>query len=495
MVRWLLLWAQRQKAAALLILRRGSLAPGRCCSSSSSRGPDMDDDVLRRTVSALPPYETREKPPALLEGPSREFVQFYQGLEAAGRPAFLAKLAAEYGAEHGLVSELCGRVTEAQGRGRDLGALLQAEDRLRHSLTPRYKLLINHISRLEGGVKFIVDLRADILQSLESKTADSPQLREMNGILKMLLSDWFSIGFLNLERITWQSSCDLLQKISEYEAVHPVRNWADIKRRVGPYRRCYVFTHNAMPREPLVVLHVALTDDISKNIQAIVRCGQSPELSEDVNKITTAVFYSISSSQRGLQGVELGNYLIKRVVKELQGEFPHMNQFSSLSPIPGFTIWLLGTLSVHIKEGKTNQIFTELEYKKIQDVIEGPVLETLKSLLTTNEWMRSDKLVRVLEMPLMRLCAWYLYGEKHRGAALNPVANFHLQNGAVLWRLNWLADTSPRGLSSSIGMMANYRYFLENTNHNSVQYLRTRHIEASEQILSLVTQCQKISKL
>ncbi|GCB64497.1 malonyl-CoA decarboxylase, mitochondrial [Scyliorhinus torazame] len=491
MVRWPLLWARRGEAAAALLSRyRGSLAPGRGCSSSSSgsRGPDMDE-LLRRTVAALPPYESRGISPALREGPSQEFVDFYRALETDGRAALLTKLAADYGADHGLVSQLCGQVTE----GRDVDALLQAEARLRYSLTPRYKLLIGHICRLEGGVKFLVDLRADILQLLQSQSADSPQLREMNGILKMLLSDWFSVGFLNLERITWHSSCDLLQKISMYEAVHPVRNWVDIKRRVGPYRRCYVFTHNAMPREPLVVLHVALTDDIAKNIQAIVQYGPSPERSEDVNKITTAIFYSISTSQQGLQGVELGNYLIKRVVKELQGEFPHMKKFSSLSPIPGFTTWLLEILQ--IKEGKSNQIFTELEYKEIQDAIEGPVLETLKRLLSTNEWVRSDKLVRALEMPLMRLCAWYLYGEKHHGAALNPVANFHLQNGAVLWRLNWLADVSPRGLSSSSGMMANYRYFLEDTNHNSIQYLRSRHIEASEQILSLAAQCQKSSKL
>uniref|UniRef100_UPI00398EB9D7 malonyl-CoA decarboxylase, mitochondrial n=1 Tax=Pristiophorus japonicus TaxID=55135 RepID=UPI00398EB9D7 len=492
MVRLPLVWAQRTNATALLGYHR--LTPSISSAAAAARGPDMDE-ILRRTVAAVPAYETREKPlsPAVFEAQTREFVCFYRGLAAARRPAFLTRLATEYGADHDRVAELCGRVAEAQSRG--LGALLQAEDRLRHSLTPRYKFLIGHISRLEDGVKFIVDLRADVLQCLSSKSADSPEIREMNGILKTLLSNWFSIGFLNLERVTWQSSCELLQKISEYEAVHPVRNWTDIKRRVGPYRRCYVFTHCAMPREPLVVLHVALSDDISNNIQAIVRQGPSPETTEDVNKITAAIFYSISSTQPGLQGVELGNYLIKQVVKELQAEFPHMNQFSSLSPIPGFTKWLVGIISDQIKEGTSKRIFTQTEYKEIQGINEGSVLETLKRLLTTNEWVRSDKFVRVLELPFMRLCAWYLYGEKHRGGALNPVANFHLQNGAVMWRLNWLADTSTRGISSSSGMMVNYRYFLEDTNQNSVQYLRTRHIEASEQILSLVAQFQKISKL
>ncbi|XP_055504907.1 malonyl-CoA decarboxylase, mitochondrial [Leucoraja erinacea] len=481
----------------LLLLRAGrrqAAAAVRCYQvrarfSSATRGPDMDE-ILRRTVEACEP---RDKPAlaVLYEEQTREFVRFYRGLSAEQRPGFLARLTAECGVEHGRVGELCGRVAEARG----MGPLMQAEQRLRSSLTPRYSVLIGRICGLEDGVKFIVDLRADVLRCLETKAADCPHIREMEETLKKLLSNWFSIGFLKLERITWQSSCDLLEKISQYEAVHPVRSWTDIKRRVGPYRRCYVFTHRAMPGEPLVVLHVALTDDISKNAQTIVGRDPSPEITEDVNKITTAIFYSISSTQPGLHQVHLGNYLIKQVVKELQGEFPHMKQFSSLSPIPGFTKWLAGTISDQMKEGTTNRILTQAESKEIQEIVGGPVLETLKRLLITNEWVKTEKLVRVLELPLMRLCAWYLYGEKHRGAALNAVANFHLQNGAVMWRLNWMANTSPRGISSSSGIMVNYRYFLEDTNYNSVQYLKTRHIEASKQILSLVAQFQKTSKL
>lgn len=131
----------------------------------------------------------------------------------------------------------------------------------------------------------------------------------------------------------------------------------------------------------------------------------------------------------------------------------------------------------------------------ISDITGAPAAEALKRLLTNNEWMRSERLVKALEDPMMRLCAWYLYGEKHRGFALNPVANFHLQNGAVMWRLNWMADTSPRGATSSCGMMVNYRYFLENTSANSSNYLRMKYIEASEQVLGLVSQFKKNSKL
>nr|XP_033799701.1 malonyl-CoA decarboxylase, mitochondrial [Geotrypetes seraphini] len=464
--------------------------------SMSLRRPEAAggmEDVLSRSVPPLPAYETKEKSPPPPEAQGLGFMRYYAALERPERAACLARLAAGFGVDHAAVAELSGKVPQVQQQ-REPGALLQLEDRLRYYLNPQYKLLFSHLSRLDGGMKFLVDLRADILESLAAKLAEGPHLREMNGVLRSMLSEWFSVGFLNLERVTWQSSCELLQKISEYEAVHPVRNWTDMKRRVGSYRRCYAFFHSAMPGEPLIVLHVALTNQISNNIQSIVKEVSTSE-AEDANKITSAIFYSISSTQQGLQGVELGTYLIKRVVKELQGEFSQIEQFSSLSPIPGFTKWLLGELTSQMKESGRNGLFTDLECKEISDITGGPVTETLKKLLTTSEWTKSDRLVKALEMPLMRLVAWYLYGEKHRGFALNPVANFHLQNGAVMWRINWMADTSPRGVTLSCGMMVNYRYFLQDTSTNSARYLRMKHIEASEQVLNLVSQFQKNSKL
>ncbi|KFO35764.1 Malonyl-CoA decarboxylase, mitochondrial, partial [Fukomys damarensis] len=349
-------------------------------------------------------------------------------------------------------------------------------------------------SKLDGGVRFLVRLRADLLEAQALKLVEGPHVREMNGVLKSMLSEWFSSGFLNLERVTWHSPCEVLQKISESEAVHPVKNWMDMKQRVGPYRRCYFFSHCSTPGEPLIVLYVALTSDISSNIQAIVK-EQPPSEMEERNRITTAIFYSISLTQQGLQGVELGTFLIKRVLKELQKEFPQLGAFSSLSPIPGFTKWLLGLLNSQTREHGRNELFTDLECKEIVEIVGSPIRETLRPLLSSSEWPQSEKLVRVLQAPLMRLCAWYLYGEKHRGFALNPVANFHLQNGAMIWRINWMGDSSPRGLSSSCGLMANYRYYPEETGPNSTAYLGSKTIKASEQVLSLVAQFQKNSKL
>ncbi|XP_062817918.1 malonyl-CoA decarboxylase, mitochondrial [Anolis carolinensis] len=429
-----------------------------------------------------------------------EFMRCYGALEEAGeaRAEVLGRLARDFGVEHGRVAEACAEVARLQARGEALGeagALLQAEGRLRRLLTPRYRGLFLQLGRKgEGGLRFLVRLRRDLLAALGTTNAPAPHLREMNSVLKDMLSEWFSTGFLSLERVTWQSPCEILQKISDSEAVHPVRNWLDMKRRVGSYRRCYYFVHRAIPGEPLIVLHVALTDEISSSIQAIVKEAPSLEV-EDANKITTAIFYSISSTQQGLQGVELGSHLIKRVVAELQMEFPQIKVFSTLSPIPGFTKWLVGLLSSMSKESARSNPFTDPEYREIGEITGDPVTETLKRLLTNNEWVRSERLVRALQAPLLRLCAWYLYGEKHRGHALNPVANFHLQNGAVLWRLNWMADTSPRGISASCGMMVNYRYVLEDTASNSAAYLGSKHIEASEQVLSLVAQFQQNSKL
>ncbi|KAM6222844.1 malonyl-CoA decarboxylase, mitochondrial [Rhynchocyon petersi] len=452
------------------------------------------DELLRRAVPATPVYELREKTPAPAEGQCADFVSFYGGLsEVSERAELLSRLAQGFGVDHGQVAEQSAGVLQLHQQPREAAVLLLAEDRLRYALVPRYRGLFHHISKLDGGVRFLVRLRADLLQAQTLKLVEGPHVREMDGVLKSMLSEWFSSGFLNLERVTWHSPCEVLQKISESEAVHPVRSWMDIKRRVGPYRRCYFFSHCSTPEEPLVVLHVALTSEVTSNIQAIVK-EYPPSETEDKNRILAAMFYSISLTQQGLQGVELGTFLIKRVIRELQREFPQLGAFSSLSPIPGFTKWLLGLLSSQKEHGR-NQLFTDSETQEITTVVGGPLPETLKVLLSGHEWVKSEKVVRALQAPLMRLCAWYLYGEKHRGYALNPVANFHLQNGAVLWRINWLADLSLKGITGSCGLMVNYRYYLDETATHSTAYLGSKHIKASEQVLNLVAQHQKNSKL
>ncbi|XP_022438782.1 malonyl-CoA decarboxylase, mitochondrial isoform X3 [Delphinapterus leucas] len=364
------------------------------------------DELLHRAVPAMPAYGLREKTPAPAENQCADFVSFYGGLaEAADRAELLGRLARGFGVDHGQVAEQSAAVLQLLQQPREAAVLLQAEDRLRYALVPRYRSLFHHISKLDGGVRFLVQLRADLLEAQALKLMEGPHVRTI-----------------------------------------------------------------------------------------IVKESPTSE-TEERDKITTAVLYSLSLTQQGLQGVELGAFLIKRVVKELQKEFPHLGTFASLSPIPGFTKWLLGLLKSKAKDHGRNELLTDSECKEISKITGGPVNETLKTILSSSEWAQSEQLVRALQAPLMRLCAWYLYGEKHRGYALNPVANFHLQNGAVMWRINWMADVSLKGITGSCGLMVNYRYFLEDTATNRTTYLSSKSIKASEQVLSLVAQFQKNSKL
>ncbi|XP_078699894.1 malonyl-CoA decarboxylase, mitochondrial-like [Branchiostoma floridae x Branchiostoma belcheri] len=457
--------------------------------------------ISQMVTEIIGPKEAGLKKPTIPEGKTRHLCDVYRSLSPEDKATFLRVISQQFGTDHDEVLKAAEGLPQAKEKSE--GALLKAEERLQAALVPRYHDLFVQIGRLEGGVKYLVDMRADTLDLLTTvkDSSVSAELRSFSSCLREMLSHWFSAGLLHLQRITWESSCDILQKISEYEAVHPMRNWTDLKRRVGPNRRCFIFTHSTMPREPVVVLHTALTNQISDNIQTIVATALPDE--EDADDINTAIFYSITSTQKGLQGVELGNYLIKRVVRELQAEFPKMTQFSSLSPIPGFRDWLVGEINKVLNstessssddsgvDGPTSTppaLLTSAELEKIADIAgkeDALPLVTLKKLLQTNQWMGAESMVEMLRDPLMRLCARYLYLEKRRGYAVNPVANFHLRNGAVLWRLNWQADTNPRGISQSCGIMVNYRYFLGDTMRNSQRYMEEQHIEASQQVIDL----------
>jgi malonyl-CoA decarboxylase len=217
---------------------------------------------------------------------------------------------------------------------------------------------------------------------------------------------------------------------------------------------------------------------------------------EDTKRINTAVFYSITSTQRGLQGVELGGQVIKRVVLDLVTEFPRMMQFASLSPVPGFRDWMLEEISTYVRlremgEDPQQLLLTAYELAEMSAVFNVPemvLFSVLREVLSGDDWIEQPHVVNVLQAPLLRLCARYLYVEKKRGYALNPVANFHLRNGAVLWRLNWLADTSPRGVTVSCTIMANYRYYLDDIDSNSRNYAENQVLAASDQVLDLVRQ-------
>lgn len=357
-----------------------------------------------------------------------------------------------------------------------------ATNEVRRSATPLYQLLFQSVGNRFGGVNCICDMRAHLLEALDGNP--DPVLKRIEETAKELLTMWFCLSNLSLERLTWQSSADIVHKVAKYESVHPVAGITDLQRRVGASRRCFLFTHEAMPREPLVVVHVALTREIAANLQNILKWTEKESVEDE--QATTAIYYSISSTQKGLAGIDLGNLLIKGVVEELQRDLPRVKIHSTLSPIPGFRAWVLRSL-------KGNSEFGEI----IDDKIRGWMnelagrelgLEETKTLLiqslTANRIQPEN--IEAFKTILMRLCAVYLMRAKRNGLALNPVANFHVRNGAQVYRLNWAADSSVRGMDRSFGIMVNYKYNLEDLHKNTADYTSRKQINAHSQITDLL---------
>jgi malonyl-CoA decarboxylase len=282
--------------------------------------------------------------------------------------------------------------------------------------------------------------------------------------LRNLLSSWFDVGFLELRQITWESSAALLEKLIAYEAVHEIASWTDLKNRLDSDRRCFAYIHPRMPDEPLIFVEVALVNGMAANVQDLLD-EDAPVA--DPDKADTAIFYSISNAQKGLAGISFGNFLIKRVVGSLSTEFPNLKTFATLSPIPGFRKWLDGRLA----EGDP-KLLTPAERKELKKLETGVGAKgSLKQILSRADWPKDEVVAETIKGPLMRLCARYLTEEKRSGTrALDPVAHFHLTNGARMERLNWLGDVSPKGISQAAGLMINYLYKLGDIDGNHEVY-------------------------
>ncbi|ETN24317.1 hypothetical protein PPTG_00696 [Phytophthora nicotianae INRA-310] len=347
---------------------------------------------------------------------------------------------------------------------------------LRNALAPLYETFFQQIlSQRENGMLFLVHMRADLLQVLRKSATHSelPALRSLDASLKHFLASWFSVGFLKLQRVTYEHSPgQLLEKIIRYEAVHPVGTIAELKRRLGNGRRCFAFFHPSIPDEPLVFVHVALMHEIASSMQSIR--DETEQLSED-SQAYAAIFYSISSTQKGLAGVDLGNFLIKEVAKALKTEHPHLKTFATLSPLPQFMLWL------ETQRYKTDEsLVSPLELDALIDVLEerGNAIQSdatpvsiVLDTLSIDKWIKDPELVTSLKPIMLKLGARYIYHEKKRGKALDPVANFHVRNGAIFERINWQADLSKKGLAQSAGMMINYKYDLAHVEANNENYL------------------------
>ncbi len=394
----------------------------------------------------------------------------YLALNATGRQRFLRVLAEEFDVDRDAVAAACTRFLDARSE-REREA---AEAALRSALeAPRVRLL-TQFNALPEGVKFLVDMRAELM-------ALAPGDRTLAGLerdLDALLRSWFDIGFLELKRITWSSPAALLEKLMAYEAVHEIRSWADLKNRLEADRRCFAFFHPRMPDEPLIFVEVALVQGMTDNIQALL--DESAPI-DDPRSADAAIFYSISNCQRGLAGISFGNFLIKRVADDLAAELPHLGTFATLSPIPRFRAWLDARLAAD-----EHKLLLPAEHKAIAELPTPRGSAGLSGILADPRWPDEAATAQAARAPLMRLCARYLLAEKGgNGHVLDPVEHFHLSNGAGVERLNWLADRSAKGLQQSAGMMVNYLYRLDEVEENHEAYSEADRVAASSALRTL----------
>lgn len=434
------------------VRRRGARrTPGRLELDVAPGLPERDVDRLREVVAdVLRLHDTMTQ-----RAEAAAVADAYLTLDDDGRRKFLHMLATEFWTDHSAVDDA-------------IRALRQGDDRrgteraLRDALAPPADSLLRLFTGLDGGVKFLVDLRGDVLRVGGRDDA----LADLSRELKSHLATLFDVGLLALRRITWDAPATLLEKLIEYEAVHAIQSWDDLKNRLDSDRRCYAFFHPAMPNEPLVFVEVALTTGIATTLRPLL---DTRAANLDVDRADTAVFYSISNCQPGLAGVNLGTALIKQVVEALRADLPHLERFVTLSPIPGFRAWLEETLT----SGTLSNGERELLPAEPARVI---------ARLGDEEW-DVDEAIRPA---LLALCARYLSATSDTNRVADPVANFHLSNGASIERINWMADASPRGHDRSFGLMANYLYEDERIAERAEDYVAKGAVSMSNAVKDLI---------
>ncbi|MEH6633318.1 MAG: malonyl-CoA decarboxylase [Halopseudomonas aestusnigri] len=357
-----------------------------------------------------------------------------------------------------------------------------AADKLRQSSTPERLKLLTQFNALPNGVKFLVDMRTDLL-AFKGK---DPYLQALDSDLQQLLSSWFDIGFLDFVEMTWRTPAAILEKLITYEAVHQITSWNDLRNRLDSDRRCYALFHPRMPDEPLAFVEVALVRGLADNVQDIL--DVSAPLGDPKNA-DTAIFYSITNTQTGLRGISFGEHLIKKVVPHLSKELPRIQNFSTLSPVPGFNRWLKG-----LDTSITQDAFTREELKGLQKITDfEEAKDALLSCTHEDKWFENAELVELLRGPLLRLCAAYFLEKDSRGRAIDPVARFHLKNGAELNQINWMGDISEKGITQALGIMVNYKYDLDNIEKNHEKFMNDGIVTMSSKVKGYLKQLRSNS--
>lgn len=449
---------------------------------------EQDEDIVRaRVLASEAKPAVQDTQHRALKDIASDFCQSYLSADqlpmvaaddsSHPREDVVLHLVKEYGIDYSSVDHAVGNYHSMCDMS-DERQSMSIATRLRQACTPRYIRIFNHIlsdAKRDLGLTCLIQMRNDIrgfTRRLKRETSVHKEdaaivlrLKEMDNDLKTLLATLFLQPILELRRITYEDTpAAIIEKIAMKEAVHPLRSLDDLRTRLGPNRRCFAFFHPSLKDEPLVFVHVALLPLI-------------PETMEDIDEYSSdspgvATFYSITNTQPGLSGVDLGNFLIKRVVEELQMEFPDIKTFCTLSPIPRLHKWIESKLSQD-KKFFDSTLLNDYEMQTLSNVLGCPVESASSALvefLKDSMWYEQTEKAEAVKPVLMKLAAHYLAKEKHRGRPIDGVAKFHVRNGAEMYRLNYLADKSRKGIHNNAGMMINYRYALDTIEKNSIAY-------------------------
>ena len=433
-------------------------------------------DRARQLAAAL----LSEKGEASGAAVARELQSVVKGLDPADRLAFQSYLASGFLPDEKRLREAATAYL-ADPNPDTATQLAEASE------PPRQELL-RRMNMSPGGTAALMAMRKDLL----GKISEAPVLRPLDSDLRHLFGSWFNRGFLQIRRIDWQTPAAVLEKIITYEAVHEIQGWEDLRRRLAPDRRCFGFFHPALPGEPLIFVEVALTRGLASAVQPLLaRYDDEQEQKADEANADTAIFYSISNCQDGLRGVSFGNFLIKQVVEELKAELPSLKQFSTLSPVPGFRRWLERRVK---DDASADVLLGPDEQAALAAVAPDQAGKTgaalLLELARSDDWWSNPAMANALKRPLVRLCALYLTTPGSRGRGGDPVARFHLGNGASLERINWLGNVAPRGLRESFGIMVNYLYDPESIEANHEVFVRDGYVVRSPAVEALVAMPQ-----
>lgn len=366
---------------------------------------------------------------------AREISKRYSALSRDGRIRFFSSLLApEWLSDREEILRLA-RAYHTEPTAKELGKLFRAAE-------PGCLELFRRINAGPHGTETVIRMRRDLLEVLP----EHAELEPLNASLLHLLAGWFNAGFLELRRIDWRTPPVILEKLMQYEAVHPILGWPDMRRRLEKDRRCFAFFHHALADEPLIFVQIALTEDVPAAVQPLLDVSGTPL---DPAAANTAVFFSISNCQEGLRNIAFGSFLLKQVIHELRRDRLNVKRFVTLSPIPGFRRWLAR------------------QAPELAAIAPGDATAAQREVLL--QW-----------------CARYLTSPGPTGRAVDPVTHFHLSNGASIGRINWMADASQKGRDQSMGLMVNYYYRTHRIERNHERYVNEGYFTASSSVRALL---------